>query len=269
MNVVNKTILQKLKKPDPKSHKGENGRILIIAGSEKYHGALLLAVQVASRIVDMVYVHSTDENLKLIKNLKSEISVFIGVKKQDLWETVELVDAILIGPGLEETDEVLKIKAKLLKEFEHKKIVIDATAMWHLNTKLVHKNCILTPHSREFGNAFEISANSENCLKIAGKLGCIIVLKGKYDYISDGKDLWENRTGNVGMTKGGTGDVLSGLITALAATNDGLTSALAGTYLNGLAGDRLFEKVGTFYNAEDLVKELGALWATLINANLR
>jgi len=85
-------------------------------------------------------------------------------------------------------------------------------------------------------------------------------LKGKSDFISDGKKLYENTTGNVGMTKGGTGDVLAGLIGALAATNDNLTAALAGTYLNGLAGDRLYEKVGTFYNAEDLVGAVGEVW---------
>ena len=71
-----------------------------------------------------------------------------------------------------------------------------------------------------------------------------------------GKELYENRTGNVGMTKGGTGDVLAGLTAGFAAKNDPLTSALAGIYLSGLAGDKLFEKCGTFYNAEDVVRSL-------------
>ena len=88
---------------------------------------------------------------------------------------------------------------------------------------------------------------------------CVVALKGKYDYVSDGKELYENRTGNVGMTKGGTGDVLAGLVCGFAAKNDPLTSALAGIYLSGLTGDRLFEKFGTFYNAEDVVKELAGI----------
>ena len=65
------------------------------------------------------------------------------------------------------------------------------------------------------------------------------------------------------MTKGGTGDVLAGIIGALAATNGNLTAALAGAYLNGLAGDTLFQKVGTFYNAEDLVGAVGEVWKNL------
>ena len=66
------------------------------------------------------------------------------------------------------------------------------------------------------------------------------------------------------MTKGGTGDVLAGLVGGLAAKNDPLTAALAGAYLNGLAGDRLYEKKGTFYNAEDLTEELGRVWKEMI-----
>lgn len=95
---------------------------------------------------------------------------------------------------------------------------------------------------------------------MAGKYNCVIVLTGPVDYISDGKELYENKTGNVGMTKGGTGDVLAGLVGGLMATNDLLISAQAGVYLNGLVGDKLYEKKGTFYNAEDLISKLGGIW---------
>lgn len=264
MKEVDKSILKKLTRPEPMSHKGHNGRLLVIAGSDKYHGALNMTVQTAARIVDMVYVHSVEQNLKMIRTLKSEIATFISVSPENLWQTVELVDAIVIGPGLAENDNTISVKRKLLQEFSDKKTIIDATAMWHLDPELLHPNCILTPHSREFENVFKTKASPEAVQAMAKKYNCTIVLTGTHDYISNGKDLWENKTGNVGMTKGGTGDVLAGMICAFATTNDCLTATLAGTFLNGYAGDRLYDRVGTFFSAEDLIEEVGRVWKELV-----
>lgn len=260
MKNIDKNILNQLKKPDLNSHKGQNGRILVIAGSEKFHGALLMAIETASRVVDMVYVYTTENNQNLVEKLKSEIAVFIGIKEKELKNTIELVDAILVGPGLEENKANKKLVEKILKKYPDKKVVIDATAIWHLNPDILHKNCIITPHSREFEQVFKCDPKSDNVLKMAKYYQCTVVLKGKYDYVSDGEDLYENKTGNVGMTKGGTGDVVSGLITGLVAKNDILVSAQAGIYLVGLVGDKLYEKYGTFYNAEDVIESLGEMW---------
>ena len=260
MKIIDKTILTKLKKPLPNSHKGQNGRILIIAGSKKYHGALLLTVQAASRIVDMVYVHSSDNNMKLINKLRSEIAAFIAIGKKELWDTIALVDSIIIGPGMPETGDTVGLVHDILHKHPEKKIVVDATALWHVKPSCLHKNSIVTPHSREFINVFGVEATARNVRDMAEKYGCVVVLKGAVDYISDGHELYANKTGNVGMTKGGTGDVLAGIIGALSATNDILVSALAGAYLNGLLGDRLYKKAGVFYNAEDLIGESGKLW---------
>jgi len=259
MQILDKNILSTLKKPDPKSHKGQNGRLLVIAGSEKFHGALLMSMQTASRIVDMVYVHSPS-NVGLIDRLKSEIAVFINVSNKELWDTVEMVDAILVGPGLEETRANKNLVHKILKKYPEKKIVVDATAFWHLDPLLLHPNCVVTPHSREFENTFKCKPNAENVLKMAKYYQCTVALKGKNDYISDGKDLYENKTGNVGMTKGGTGDVVAGIVSSFLCKNDPLTSALAGIYLACYVGDRLKDRVGTFFNAEDLIGELGEVW---------
>jgi len=260
MKTITQDIVSQLKVSDPQSHKGQNGRILIIAGSETYHGSLVLALQAASRIVDMVYVYSSENNIELLQKLRSDIATFIAVGEKELWNTVELVDAILIGPGLEETDTTVEVTKKLLTEYPHKKTVVDATSFWHINPDWLHTNVIAAPHSREFENVFECHAQPECVLKHACEHNCVIVLTGAIDYISDGTDLWENTTGNVGMTKGGTGDVLVGVITALVATNETVLAAQAGAFLCGTAGDRLRERVGTFYNAEDVIGELGLVW---------
>ena len=264
MKIIDQSVFKKLKKPDSDSHKGQNGRLLIIAGSEKFHGALLLAVQTASRIVDMVYVYTTPNNRSLIEKLKSDIAVFIPVLEEELWETADMVDAILIGPGMAETEETVEIVQTLLTNHEDKKVVVDATAMWHLNPAWINDNTILTPHSREFEQVYKCKPISEHVKTMSIEYGGTVLLKGKYDYVSNNGELWENQTGNVGMTKGGTGDVVSGIIAALACRNDNFTAVKTGIYLAGLAGDRLYKKRGTFYNAEELIESLGEVWKKLL-----
>ncbi|PIZ94550.1 MAG: NAD(P)H-hydrate dehydratase [Candidatus Magasanikbacteria bacterium CG_4_10_14_0_2_um_filter_37_12] len=264
MQILDQSIFGKLKQSNPDSHKGQNGRLLVIAGSAKFHGALLLSLETASRIVDMVYVHSTIDNLKLIKKLRSEISTFIAISRKKLFETIEIVDSILIGPGLSESSDTIALVHDILHKYPNKKTIIDATALWHVKPSCLHSNCILTPHSREFTNVFECEATAENVEKMAQKYHCTIVLTGKYDYISNGEELWENRTGHVGMTKGGTGDVLSSAIAGLSATNDLFTATLASTYLVGLVGEKLAKEKGTFYNAEDLINSFGGIWGEFL-----
>jgi len=267
MELVTDKILKQLNQPNKKSHKGQNGRILIMAGSAKYHGALLMAVLTTSRIVDMVYVYSTEENMEIVKKLKSEMATFISVFSNELWQTVDLVDSVLVGPGLEETEENKQLVEKLLKDYPDKKVVVDATALWHINPEILHSNCVVTPHSREFKQVFKCQPTEANVKKMAEKYNCVIVFTGPVDIISDGKEVYTNETGNVGMTKGGTGDVLAGLITGLSTNNELLTSALSAAYLNGLAGDNLQARVGTFYSAWDLIQTLGDIWKRELSKN--
>lgn len=268
MKYIDESILHQLHLPQEKSHKGQNGRVLVIAGSEKFHGALLMCIKTASKIVDLVSVYTTASNRKLVEGLKPQFSAFVVVQDHELEKAISLADAIVIGPGMETTDaagveqaeETRDLVHDLLLKHREKKWVVDATALWHVDTDCLHQNCIVTPHSREFVNVFKMEPTPEHTKIAAAKFGGIVVLKGKPDYISDGKELYANTNGNPGMTKGGTGDVLAGLIGGLVAKNELLTAAKAGAYLNGLAGDRLYKNVGTFYNAEDLLEEVGKVW---------
>lgn len=261
MPLVTSSILTPIFKPASQSHKGDNGRLLVIAGSEKYHGSLLLAIQVASRVADLVYVLTDETNVPIVQKLKSETAAFIAIERGKLWETIEeKVDAILMGPGISDGKNIRKNIKQILKKYYDKKVVIDATALRMIDPLDLHPNCVVTPHHAEFEALFNCASTPEHALNMAKYYQCVVVLKGQIDYVSDGKEIWENRTGNAGMTKGGTGDVLAGLIAALSCKNPPLLSAQAGAYLNGLAGDRLYKKRGTFYNAEDLVEELGRMW---------
>ena len=171
-----------------------------------------------------------------------------------------MVDAILIGPGLAEEDDNVELVKTLLTKHQHKKVVVDATAMWHLNPSWINENTILTPHSREFEQVYKCQAIADHVETMSVEYGGVVLLKGKSDYVGQDGEVWENKTGNVGMTKGGTGDTVSGTIAALACKNDNFIATLAGIHLVGLVGDKLFDKNGTFYNAEDVIGRLGEVW---------
>lgn len=247
-----------LYKPPPKSHKGQNGKLTIVGGSRLFHGASLWALKVASRIVDMVYYSSIPENNQLTKNLKAEIYDFIAVPREEIKNYIAESDAVLIGPGLMREKGTKTLTERLIKKFPKKCWVIDAGSLQMMDKKLIPKNAILLPHVKEFEKLFGIKASPENAAEMAKKYSCIILLKGPTDYICSPSECKINTTGNEGMTKGGTGDVLAGLVAAFACKNDPFLAACAGAFVNGLAGDRLKKRVGIYYNASDLTDEIPA-----------
>ena len=288
---IDKRILDKLNLPKPGSHKGQNGRLLVVAGSKKYHGSLLYAIKTAAKIVDLVYVLKTKENRGLVEKLKSGTAEFIPVNPSwsARWRTTlpssgegNKVDCILIGPGMGKSKRTYKLVEKVLKSGI--RAVLDADALNVMDAKLLKllgPRHILTPHRGEFERMYQKLTNvrkwhkmnererEENFVK---QFGCTVVLKGKVDIVSSPSPsplpsrerkilIAYNQTGNEGMTKGGTGDVLAGLIAGFYCRNNAFVSAAAGAYINGLAGDELYKKVGPYYNAEDLVEQIPmTLW---------
>ena len=164
------------------------------------------------------------------------------------------IDCALVGPGMEVNKKTRDVVKKIL--IRKQKAVLDAGALRALDhglMKLLHPNCILTPHPGEFRDAFHLPPTPDNAAKIAKKYRCYVVLKGPKSVVAapDGK-LYYNTTGNAGMAKGGSGDVLAGLIAGLFCQNNAMTSATAGLYINGKAGGDLYKTYHTFYNSEDL-----------------
>jgi len=261
INKIGPSIIKAIYKPKSSSHKGDNGRLLIIGGSEKYHGAPLLAAKTASKIVDLVYFSSTQENNEFIKKMKSKLCEFIAAPRNEIIHITKLADAVLIGPGLGISQENQNLINRLFKEFPDQKFILDADALKMIKPNQLNKNCLITPHRLEFKTLFNLTANKLNVQNAAKKYLCVIVLKGNVDYLADGRkkgavDFKINLTGNAGMTKGGTGDVLAGLIAALACKNDLFLSACAGVFINGLAGDILKKRASYYYSASDLVQEI-------------
>ncbi|MAG22154.1 MAG: NAD(P)H-hydrate dehydratase [Candidatus Diapherotrites archaeon] len=247
------SIFKKIQNLAKKSHKYENGVVLVVAGSSLYHGSLVFAAVTASRIADLIHVCTARENFSVIKKCSPALIVHSYGTARKL---AEEVDSILIGPGIPETRAMKNLVTSLVSGNPDKKIILDATALHLIPASKLHSNCVVTPHAREFKALFDMPASKENVVKAAKKFGCIVTLKGQIDYISDGEKIYSNSTGNEGLTKGGTGDTLAGLIVGFASQNPLLESTLAAFYLNGFAGDRLKKKLGTMFNAKDLMAEL-------------
>lgn len=245
-----------LHRPEKDSHKGQNGKLMVIGGSHLFHAASLWALKVASRIVDMVFYSSVPENNELVLKAKEEFRDGIVVPRKDIDLYIDEADAILIGPGLERTSETKNLSEKLFKKYSQKKWIIDAGSLQMSDVNLIPKHSIVTPHSKEFEDLFHVPANKENAFEMAKKYDLIVLLKGEKDIISDGKEIKFAVGGNPGMTKGGTGDVLAGLIAGFACKNEPFLVARAGAFLNKLAGDRLYKKAGTMFNASDLSEEI-------------
>ncbi|TSC85383.1 MAG: ADP-dependent (S)-NAD(P)H-hydrate dehydratase [Microgenomates group bacterium Gr01-1014_16] len=256
--------LKKLWKPREDSSGEDNGQVTIIGGSGLFHGAPMLAVKAASRIVDMVFFGSPERELEKVSKLNS----FIWIPWEEVDQYIAKSDAVLIGPGFmrfraegeqsekcdEECRKTREITKNLLVKFPEKKWVIDGGSLQVMDTEWVPKNAVLTPNKKEFELMFNVQYSMSNIELLANKFKCIIVYKGSTAYVSDGETTYEISGGNAGLTKGGTGDILAGIIVGLLAKNPPLLAAAAGTYLIKKTAETLFEKVGYNFNADDVAE---------------
>jgi len=258
MQEFNPEILKQLYQPEADSHKGQNGKLLIIAGSALFHAPLIWSAQIASRLVDMVYIASTPENNEIVKSLKTKFQNGIVIPRSDINSYINEADCILIGPGLPRKegeqsgdDDTKKLTESILST--KSQLVLDGGALQTIDKSQISVGAILTPHVREFEMLF---GNNKKVQDMAKQHSCIILLKGQVDIVCSPDKCVTISGGNPGMTKGGTGDVLAGLVAALACKNDPFLATTAGSYLNKKAGELLAETVGNNFNATDLLNQI-------------
>lgn len=271
MNEFNPSVLKDLYIPLSSSHKGQNGKLLVIGGSKLFHAASLWALTVASRMVDMVFYSSVPENNEIFSALKKEFRNGIIVPRDKMEGYIEEADCILIGPGLpresgmEEGDEDTKeLTERLFKKYPDKRWVVDGGSLQVISPDILPKNSIVTPHHGEFKTLFNIEGNEATVPEMAKKYGVVVLAKGEQDIIASPTEAVRISGGNAGMTKGGTGDVLAGLVAALYCKNEAFLSACAASFINKKAGDSLFERVGYYFNASDLADEIPKVMKKLL-----
>jgi NAD(P)H-hydrate epimerase len=251
----NEEIKHKIKPREKFSHKGTYGHALIVAGSLGKMGACVLCTKAALRSgTGLVTAFVPKCGYEIIQMTNPEAMCEISSEENFLagdlvWKNYS---AIGIGPGIGKEIKTMQLMDHLFHNYS-RPLIIDADALNLISEydslfDKIPENSILTPHPKEFDRLFGLSesafARLEKQREMAKKLNCYIVLKGTYTSIC-GPDgiVYFNNTGNSGMAKGGSGDVLTGLLTGLLAQGYSTEDACKiGVWIHGLAGDFAAQK---------------------------
>lgn len=256
-------ILEILPDRNPNAHKGDFGKILLLCGSRGYTGAAALAAMGALRCgAGLVYL-GVPESIYAIEAIKLNEPIVFPLPEKDgmlsaeaknmIAEMLPKMDAVLIGPGLGQSDGTFAIVMFVLETFPGT-VILDADG---INVLVGHIDLlrgrtaptILTPHEGEFARICGQAWDDRIAIatKFAFDNQAILLLKGHRTVITDGEDCYVNNTGNPGMAVGGSGDVLAGMIAALVGQGVApLQAAACGAWLHGAAGDICKEEIGQY-----------------------
>ncbi len=274
---------------NPAGHKGTFGRVLIIAGSKGMSGAAILASRGVLRAGAGLVMQAVPESLEAIVETAVPEAITVGLPEVDghivtnvvdeVGELLETVDVVAIGPGLSRARETRQAILLLLAATSCP-VVIDADALFALSGNLdvlakLEGEAVLTPHPGELSRLVGLSNEQidkhriEVARKFAKDHGVCLLLKGNPTAIAskDG-DVYLNPTGNTGLATGGSGDVLTGVISGLMATGvQAMNAACLGSYIHGLCADLLTERIAErSIIPSDLLDELPRAIAKLENS---
>lgn len=251
--------MKRLSKRKPDSHKGDYGRVLIVAGSRGMAGAATLASEAAYRAgAGLVYL-CCPSTLADILSIKQTCAVVWPFEERtaaaQILEYAQSCDVAVIGPGLSQAPAVAEAVREVVGAVEIP-LVIDADGLnaFEAFPELLgrgHAPRVLTPHPGEAARLLkslptDIQADRAAAAKeLAERFLSVAVLKGHRTVVTDGKQVYVNKTGNPGMATGGSGDVLSGVIGALIGQKlTPFDAACLSVQLHGKAGDLAARKVG-------------------------
>lgn len=257
--------------PEPDSHKGCNGRVMIIGGGP-YIGAPAMSGLSALRVgADIVNI-ATPENIVNVVASFSPVFTFHPLENNKaensrgilrlshvpgLLKTSQNYDAILIGPGLGTDKDTVSAVRAFVSEC-NVPMVVDADGITALGSDFkASAPVVFTPHKKEFEALGKTFSDDTDVVDTAKLLNAVILLKGKQDVISDGECIRMNVTGNPAMTVAGTGDVLAGIVTGLLSKGiSAFDAACLGAYICGKAGDKGFESKSYGMIATDIIDEM-------------
>nr|AHM02004.1 carbohydrate kinase [uncultured miscellaneous Crenarchaeota group] len=257
----------------PEAHKGTFGRLLVVGGSNVFSGAPALVAMAALRVgADLVSVAAPEKTAYAISSMSPAL-ITIKMKGKhlsynnlsNLKEHLESATAIVVGPGLglhSETKDAIRELVEMVEK-TGTPLLLDADGLKAFAEfkRKAELPLVLTPHVREYeiltGRKLpnESEERAEEVQRAARKFGATVLLKGPVDVISNGVEIKFNFTGNPGMTVGGTGDVLSGVVGGLLAMGaDTFRAAVAGAFINGAAGDFVRAEKGYHMLPTDLLE---------------
>jgi len=282
MNIISKNILKNIYKPRPAdSKKYDFGILLVIGGSDFYSGSPALSGLAAFKSgVDMVRIIAPKRAADIIASFSPNLAAYPlegkWLNREHLATLLSMTEsaktvargnaAVVIGGGLGRSEETQETVLEYLSEVSLP-VVIDADAIHAVGKTpevISGKNFLVTPHSYEFfvltGKEIQQLADEEKIKTVqeeAKRLKTTILLKGKLDIVSNGKEVIEGEMGSPFMTVGGTGDTLAGICGALMARGiDTFLAAQAGAYVNGKAGEIISQKLKDGFTATDLIEAI-------------
>lgn len=258
------SLIKRLCPPrDQNTHKGDYGRVLILAGSEGFTGAPSLAAKAALRTGAGLIFTGVPRTVYPIVAAKLDAPMVFPLPDENgrlspdaldvILEKLETADACLLGPGLGRSPGVDTLVLELIRRCRCP-LVLDAdginAAAGHIDV-LRGAACpvILTPHEGEFRRLTQAPETDRitGAMTLARETGAVVLRKGHETVITDGKKTYVNRTGNAGMATGGSGDVLAGILAALLGQGiPPLEAAAAAAWLHGTAGDRAAGRLGQY-----------------------
>jgi len=270
------------------SHKGQNGRVLVIGGSVDYFGApLLAALGVLGSGADLVYLLVPECNFEISRSfypdfiVRKYIGNYINSRTLDVaLEMAKKVDSILVGPGVSEDPESLRVITRIIQKTTCP-IILDAEAIpaiGQLGLPALTENntqprITITPNMAEMDEITEgvLPDDPDEEIRLvedfAKKWDVTILLKKPASIIaSPNLPTRINPTGNAGMTVGGSGDVLAGIVASLIAQGmKPYEACISASFLFGLTGEVLYAQKGFNYLATDLALELPYLIHKAVN----
>ncbi len=283
-------VFNVLKKRKSDSNKGTYGTLTIVGGSALYRGAAALSVKAALRCgTGIVRLASTE---CVINSVSSKIDecIYLPLPESDsgsisfsafgaIGDTLKKSTACQIGSGCINCDDISKLVQAVIKESECR-LIIDADALNSISADPINilKNrsskqnniSVLTPHVGEMAKLCGIeilkikNSPRETALCFAEASGCVVVLKDHITHIAspDGRCCSNDTTGNAGLARGGSGDVLAGMIASFIAQGySSYESAYCGVYLHGLAADRCAARLSQYGMLPgDIIDDLCAIF---------
>lgn len=252
--ITDELVRRLLPKRRADGHKGTFGKVYVYGGAVGYTGAPVFAAEAAVRCGSGLVFLGVPKEIYPIVASRCENAMAHPIPEDyaGLLERMEACDAVCIGPGLGRDAAVERTVLALLRDLPCP-VVLDAdginAAAAHIDSLSERRGVtVLTPHEGEFvrlgGNL--ALGREDAAADFARRYGCVLALKGPGTIVAapDGR-LRRNTTGNCGMAKGGSGDVLAGIIASLAAQGiPAFEAAAAGAYLHGLAGDLCAKRLG-------------------------
>ncbi len=273
--MINVKKLPKLATRKSNTHKGNYGRVLVLAGSPGMTGAAYLCSKAALRSGSGIVTLGIPESLNPIMEVKlscvmtyplpeTKASTLSNKGRKDILKLCETHDTVALGPGLSQQPETRELILWLIKNID-RPMVIDADGLNALTNKTdtlhkIKKNVVLTPHPGEMSrlaglrSTEGVQKDRKNIAvqfvqsiqkKITAPKKLVLVLKGDKTIVADYSTVYVNHTGNPGMATAGSGDVLTGIIVSLIGQGlDVFDASQLGVYLHGLAGDIAAKKKG-------------------------